>query len=100
MINLADPILKKNYEGTFAGGQGPIKGLHSSFESEEKGVYGGEMKHLKVMDEGGHDTKPTGESSNFDLHGKNYAGPENMVPENKGTVNPDDVTTSSGVKSD
>ena len=37
--------------------------------------------------------KISGESdSNFNLHGSAYAGPENMVPENKGTKNPDDVS--------
>jgi hypothetical protein len=37
--------------------------------------------------------KISGESdSNFNLHGSSYAGPENMVPENKGTKNPDDIT--------
>lgn len=31
-------------------------------------------------------------SSGFDLHGDSYAGPENMVPDNKGVKNPDDVS--------
>ncbi len=94
---MADPILKKNYSGTFANGQGPILGMDSSSEPEVKGIHGGEGKHMSSVDEGGHDSKPTGESENFDLHGKGYAGPENWVPENKGTVNPDDVTSSKGV---
>ena len=29
---------------------------------------------------------------NFDLHGGSYAGPSNMVPEDKGVKNPDDVS--------
>jgi hypothetical protein len=45
-------------------------------------IFGGEGKNLKSS-EG---------SSGFDLHGSTYAGPENMVPTNKGIVNPDDVS--------
>jgi len=86
-----DPILKKNYTGTFAGGQGPILGQTSSKEPEFSGVYGGEMKNIKTVDEGGHDMKPSGEDSHFDLHGKSYAGPDNWQPDNKGVVNPDDI---------
>jgi hypothetical protein len=95
----SDPISKKNYTGTFAGGQGPILGMDSSSEPEVKGVHGGEGKGIKSVDEGGHDSKPTGGSENFDLHGKSYAGPDNLAnaPENKGVVNPDDVSSSKGV---
>ncbi len=45
-------------------------------------IFGGEGKNLKSS-EG---------SSNFDLHGSRYAGPQNMVPDNKGVKNPDDVS--------
>lgn len=92
-----DVISKKNYSGTFAGGQGPIHGMDSSSEPEFSGVHGGEMKNIKTVSEGGSDSKPTGEGENFDLHGAGYKGPENWVPENKGTVNPDDVSKSKGV---
>lgn len=95
---MSDPISKKNYTGTFANGQGPILGMSHSSEGETKETFGGEGKHIKSMDEGGHDVKPSGESGNFDLHGKGYAGPENWQPENKGIVNPDDVQSSAGVK--
>lgn len=46
-------------------------------------IFGGEKKDLKISGEG---------DSNFSLHGGGYAGPENMVPENKGVKNPDDVS--------
>lgn len=92
-----DVISKKNYTGTFAGGQGPVLGMDSSSEPEVKGVYGGEGKSIRSVDEGGHDSKPTGEGGNFDLHSSSYAGPENMVPENKGTMNPDEVSKSKAV---
>ena len=95
---MADPILSKNYTGTFANGQGPINGMHSSSEPETKGVLGGEHTKVHSVDEGGHDSRPSGNDPSFDLHGKNYAGPENMVPDNKGTVNPDDIKSSFGVK--
>lgn len=86
-----DPILKKNYSGTFTGGQGPVKGQTSSSEPEFHGTHGGEGKKVHMAEEGGHDMKPSGEDKHFDLHGKGYAGPENWQPENKGVVNPDDV---------
>lgn len=38
---------------------------------------------LKVGSEG---------DKNFDLHSDSYAGPENMVPDNKGVKNPDDIS--------
>lgn len=50
--------------------------------ADSNGIFGGEGKNLKSS-EG---------SDNFDLHGKGYAGPENMVPTNKGVKNPDDVS--------
>jgi hypothetical protein len=94
-----DVISKKNYTGTFAGGQGPIHGMTSSSEPETKGVITGEYKHVTSVDEGGHDSKPSGDDAHFDLHGASYAGPENWVPDNKGVVNPDDIQKSAGVKS-
>jgi hypothetical protein len=93
---MTDKILTKHYEGTFAGGQGPILGMHSSSEPETKG--GGEGKHIAFVNEGGHDSKPTGSDANFDLHGKGYAGPENWIPEDQGVKNPDDISSSFGVK--
>ena len=87
----------KNYSGTFAYGQGPILGMETSSEPEFKGVHGGEMKNLKSVDEGGHDSKPTGDDHNFDLQGKSYAGPENWQPSSKAETNPDEVSKSKAV---
>ena len=87
----------KNYTGTFAGGQGPILGMDTVSEPETKGVFGGEMKTLKSVDEGGHDSKPTGDGGMFDINGKGYAGPENWQPSSKAETNPDDVSKSKAV---
>lgn len=86
-----DPIKSKNYSGTFAGGQGPVLGQEVKSEGETSKVFGGEEKTLKVSSEGGTDPGSQGKDEHFDLHGKSYAGPENMRPENKGVVNPDDI---------
>lgn len=89
----SDPILKKNYSGTFSGGQGPVHGMDSSSEPEFKGVHGGEMKKMGYSSDGGRDVKPSGEDEQFNLHSKSYAGPENWQPDNKGVCNPDDVSS-------
>lgn len=53
-------------------------------------VFGGEGKDIK---------QEGSEGKNFDLQAKSYAGPDNFVPANKGTVNPDDIQKSSPVGS-
>lgn len=50
------------------------------------------MADSKIFGGEGKDLKSSEGSSNFDLHGSSYAGPENMVPENKGVKNPDDIS--------
>ena len=87
----------KNYAGTFAGGQGPILGMDSSSEPETKGVLGGEAERPKSVNEGGHDSRPTGDDGMFDINGKGYAGPENWQPSSKAETNPDDVSKSKAV---
>jgi len=87
----------KNYSGTFAYGQGPILGMETSSEPEFKGVHGGEGKVIKSVDEGGHDSKPTGDGGMFDINGKGYSGPENWQPSSKAETNPDDVSKSKAV---
>ena len=84
----------KYHEGTFVNGQGPIKGIEITRESEEKGVLNPatDGRHLKT--EGGskdYVLAGTPSDKNFDLHSKSYAGPENMEPKNMGTVNPHDI---------
>jgi hypothetical protein len=96
-MSAKDVIKTKNYAGTFTGGQGPILGMDSSSEPETKGVFGGEGKTLKSVDEGGHDSKPTGDDHNFDLQGKSYAGPENWQPSSKAETPPDEVSEKKAV---
>ena len=87
-----DPIKSKYYQGTFAGGQGPVLGQESCSEGEESTSHGGEgKKAIKTSGLGGSDVKPTGGDGGFSLRGKGYAGPENWQAENKGIVNPDDL---------
>jgi len=84
-----DKMKGKAYEGTFAGGQGPILGQKSTSEPEFAGTHGGEGKDkVRKVNEGGVDVRPSGEDKHFDLHGSSYTGPENMVPEDKGDVTP------------
>ena len=83
----------KKYQGTFAGGQGPIQGLQSDTTPDYSPIHGGEGKHVKQVSDGGMDSKPSGEDKQFDLHSTSYAGPENMQPTNKGVVNPDDISS-------
>ncbi len=87
----SDPILSKNYSGTFAGGQGPIKGQTTSYEAEAKGILTGKYTEQHYSADGGSDPKPSGEDTRFSLNGKSYAGPENWQPTDLGTHNPDDV---------
>ena len=88
---MKDTILKKAYEGTFSGGQGPVLGLKFDGEGETKGVFGGEMKHLSV-EKGSSASSGGSEEKGFSLSGTSYAGPENMKPTNDGVCNPDDIS--------
>ena len=96
-MSATDKIRTKNYTGTFAGGQGPILGMDSSSEPEIKGVLGGEGERPKSVDEGGHDSKPTGGDPGFDLQGAGYKGPENWQPSSKAETPPDEVSKSKAV---
>lgn len=89
----SDPIKSKYYQGSLAGGQGPILGQTVTGEAEFKGVHGGECQSdaENKSSDGGTDVPPHGEDKQFDLHGKSYAGPENWTPENHGVVNPNDI---------
>lgn len=84
----------KYMDGTFSKGEGPVAGLSISNERENPGLLtGGEGggKNLKEVD-GTTTFKPaTGDDGLFSLRGKNYAGPQNFVPENSGVTNPFDI---------
>ncbi len=85
----------KFHEGTFAGGQGPMKGLEISREAEEKGVLNpsDKKKNLGVVSGQNDGLMGKTEDRGFDLYSKPYAGPGNIAfkPDNKGVVNPDDI---------
>jgi len=63
---------------SFSAFKGPVLGQTFDGEGETKGVFGGEGKTIKEV----------GTSGNFDLRGKNYVGPENWTPTNRGDVSP------------
>lgn len=92
-----NPIADKHYEGTFAGGQGPIKGLECEYEEEFKGVHD-PAPHLKTVGDGGSFPTTGREMSGFDVAGAGYRGPQNFTPTNLGVRNPDDIEKSDGVK--
>ena len=84
--------LGKNYQGTFAGGEGPVLGMDSKIEPEPKGPFGGEMKHLDTMSGGPqHDQYDGAEEKGFSLQGAGYRGPENMTPNDQGVHNNFDI---------
>ena len=79
--------LGKNYQGTNAGGQGPVLGMDSKVEPEPKGPFGGELKHTIDSTESGgpqHDQYDGREEAGFSLQGAGYEGPENWHPTNLG----------------
>jgi hypothetical protein len=80
----------KEYMGTFAGGEGPIKGQTISTQSETSGQISrgeGGGKNLKTVG-GSSDAYPSGSAGLFDVQGKGYAGPQNLAfkPVDKGVV--------------
>jgi hypothetical protein len=88
-----NPSAKDYYTGFLAGGEGPILGQEVKSEAEMKGVHGGEVgKNIKTV--GGvnqdvHDGKE--QTSTLNLHGKDYAGPQNWEPTNLGDRSPDKI---------
>lgn len=75
----------KAFEGTFAGGQGPVKGQEVKRESENSGLLNPSMGHLKTMGgKGDYVLSGMPSDKNFDMESKSYAGPENMKPKDMG----------------
>lgn len=80
----------KYHEGTFANGQGPVKGQEVKRETENTGLLnpatsGRNLKTVGGKAEGGL-LAGSPSDKNFDLHSKSYAGPENWQPKNMGEV--------------
>lgn len=92
---MADNKFKGKYmDGTFANGEGPVAGLTPNMEKENSGlISGGEGggKNLQTVSGPTTFTPASGDDGLFSLRGKNYAGPQNWVPENKGVSNPFDI---------
>lgn len=85
----------KYLAGSFANGQGPVMGQTTNMETEDKGIISGqEGGGGKLTQNSGPTTvtppTPAGDQL-FSLRGKDYAGPENWIPEDKGTTNPFDL---------
>jgi hypothetical protein len=85
----------KYMQGTFSNGEGPVMGQKTVIESERKGLLtGGEGGGKTLTPNNGPTTitppTPAGDGL-FSLRGANYVGPQNMQPDNKGTVNPFDL---------
>lgn len=80
----------KYHEGTFANGQGPVKGQEVTREKETTGDLNKDgMSDHKMKTVGGKgDYVLSGSPSdkNFDLHSKSYEGPENWKPKDMGEV--------------
>ncbi len=77
----------KAYEGKFKGGEEPKHTVTTNMEGETKGQLNPDTsgRHLHEVS-GSEPAQPKGGDGLFDLHGKSYAGPQNMQPENKGDV--------------
>lgn len=86
----------KFQDGTFAQGEGPVMGQTVVNERENAGlISGGEGGGKNLSQNSGPTTvtPPTpGADKLFSLRGSSYAGPENWAPEDKGTVNPFDLS--------
>lgn len=86
----------KYMQGTFSNGEGPVMGQTITNETENSGLLsGGEGGGKNLTQNSGPTTvtPPTpGADKLFSLRGASYAGPQNMVPEDKGTVNPFDLS--------
>lgn len=85
----------KYMAGTFSTGEGPVMGQKVVNEGENKGLLtGGEGGGKSLSPNSGPTTitppTPSGDGL-FSLRGANYVGPQNMQPEDKGTVNPFDL---------
>lgn len=85
----------KYFEGTFAGGEGPVKGQSISREEERKGILNAEStgsgRNLKTVGGSGELLAGMPSEKNFDLHSKSYAGPENWQPKSEGEQHPFEV---------
>ena len=85
----------KYMAGTFSTGEGPVMGQKVNNDGERKGLLtGGEGGGKSLTPNSGPTTitppTPKGDGL-FSLRGANYVGPQNMQPEDKGTVNPFDL---------
>lgn len=85
----------KYYDGTFAGGEGPVAGQTVSTEKENTGLLaGGEGGGKKLTQNSGPTTitppTPSGDQL-FSLHAKPYEGPQNWIPRDAGVTNPFDI---------
>ena len=79
-------------EGTFANGEGPIKGIEIKTEAETKGVLGGtDMHKLKTVGGTGDGLDGRAEEKGFDVRGASYKGPQNFGPKDMGEVHNFDV---------
>lgn len=90
-----DKILTKNYNGdkhVGGGGAGDFSGLREQKSYEYMGVHKSAPNPAPEVKDGPGTTGKTGDiSKGINLHASGYAGPQNWQPENKGTVNPDDI---------
>lgn len=81
----------KYMAGTFSSGEGPVMGQTTNYESEDKGLISGGEGGGKSLSQNSGPTTVTPPTPNgdklFSLRGASYVGPQNFVPEDKGTVN-------------
>lgn len=86
----------KYMQGTFSNGEGPVMGQAVINETENSGLLsGGEGGGKNLSQNSGPTTvtPPTpGADKLFSLRGAGYVGPQNFTPEDKGTVNPFDLS--------
>ena len=85
----------KYMQGTFSNGEGPVMGQTTNMESENKGLLTGGEGGGKSLSQNSGPTTVTPPTPNgdklFSLRGASYVGPQNMTPEDKGTVNPFEI---------
>jgi hypothetical protein len=85
----------KYMDGTFSRGEGPVMGQSIVNERENSGLLtGGEGGGKNLTQNSGPTTitppTPSGDKL-FSLRGAGYVGPQNMIPEDKGVINPFDL---------
>ena len=77
----------KAYEGTFKGGEGPVKGQTIVRESERKGLMNPDTDGRNLKTVGGKSSDNIGGKGSdglFDIRGAGYKGPQNWAPKDAG----------------